>query len=71
MAALLAPVLVALLVASFAIWVYGDARRWSRAGTPVVFRLGSLSITTPQAWALACLLVFVVFAPVYAVARRD
>jgi len=70
-AVLLAPVLVALVVVSFSVWVYADARRWVLAGTPVVFRLGSLTITTPRAWALSCLLIFVFFAPIYSIARRD
>lgn len=67
---LLAPVLVALLVACVDLWVLADARRWERAGTPVVFRLGSLRITTPEAWVRACLVLFVFFVPIYSVARR-
>lgn len=74
MAVLLAPVLVVLAVVSIALWVYIDARRWVRAGTPVEFRLGSIHIVTPEAWCLVCLVClvfFVVFVPVYTVARRD
>jgi hypothetical protein len=67
---LLAPVLVVLAVASVALWVLTDARRWQRAGTPVVFRAGSFSIATPETWALACLVLFVFFVPAYAAARR-
>ncbi len=71
MAILIAPVLVALAVASIDLWVFTDARRSARAGTPVEFRLGSIRVATPQAWGLVCLALFVVFVPVYAVARRD
>jgi hypothetical protein len=67
----LVPLLAVIAVASVALWVLTDARRWQRAGTPVVFRAGSFSITTPESWALACLVVFVFFVPVYAVARRS
>lgn len=70
-AILLAPVLVAVVVVSFAAWVYADARRWVGAGTPVVFHLGALHITTPEAWAVACLFLFAFFAPAYVLARRD
>lgn len=71
MAIALAPVLVVLAVVCVDLWVSADARRWARAGTPVVFRLGSFRIATPQAWVLACLVLFVFFVPVYSVARRD
>jgi hypothetical protein len=67
----LAPVLVVLAVVCVDLWVFADARRWERAGTPVVFRLGTLRIATAQAWVLACLVLFVFFVPIYAVARRD
>lgn len=71
MAIVPAPVLVALAVASVDLWVFADARWWARAGTPVVFRLGSFRIATPEAWVLACLVLFAFFVPVYSVARRD
>ena len=62
---------VVLVVAAVALWVLTDARRWAQAGTPVVFRLGALSISTPEAWAVGCLVLFIFFVPIYAVARRD
>lgn len=70
-AVLLIPAFVALLVVSVDVWVLTDARRWAQAGSPVVFRFGSLSIATPESWALACLVLFVFFLPIYAVARRS
>jgi hypothetical protein len=38
---------------------------------PVVFRFGGSTIGTPEAWAAACLLLFVIFRPIIAVARRS
>jgi hypothetical protein len=67
---LLTPVVVVGVIAGVALWVLADARRWSRQGTPVVFRFGSATISRPEAWAVACLLVFVIFMPIYVVARR-
>lgn len=52
------------------LWVLSDAQRLARQGTPVVVRFGPCTIATPQAWTVACLVVFVIFVPVYAVARR-
>jgi hypothetical protein len=66
----LAPLVVVGVVVCFALWVLADARRWARRGTPVVVRLGSITIATPEAWAVACLLLFVIFGPVYVIARR-
>jgi hypothetical protein len=60
---------IAAVVVGLALWVLADARHWARRGTPVVARFGSLTIATPQAWAVACLLAFVIFVPTYVVAR--
>jgi hypothetical protein len=67
---LLVPLVAVVLVACVDLWVLADARRWARLGTPVVFRFGSFSVETPETWAVACLLLFVFFVPIYAVARR-
>lgn len=66
----LAPLAVACVVVTVDVWVFADARRLQRSGTPVVARAGSFAIETPEAWAIACLLLFVFFVPLYAVARR-
>ncbi len=68
---LLAPLVVVGLVVGADLWVLSDARRCARQGTPVVLRFGSLTIGTPEAWAVACLLLFVIFLPIYVVARRS
>jgi hypothetical protein len=67
----LGPLLIVGIVVCLDLWVLADARRWARQGSPVVFRFGSLTIGTPEAWAVACLLVFVIFMPIYVVARRS
>jgi hypothetical protein len=64
------PLVVAAVILCADLWVLIDARGWSRQGTPVVFHFGPLTIATPEAWGLACLLLFVIFVPIYAVARR-
>jgi hypothetical protein len=66
----IAPVIIAGLVICADVWVLLDARRWTRKGTPVVFRFGSITIATPETWAALCLLLFVIFLPIYAIARR-
>jgi hypothetical protein len=67
----LAALAVAVVVVCVDLWVLTDARRWAQRGTPVVLRLGTFTIGTPEAWAVACLLLFVFFVPIYAVARRS
>ncbi len=67
----LGPLVMASVVVCLDLWVLSDARRWARQGSPVVFRLGSLTMGTPEAWAIACLLAFVIFVPIYVVARRS
>ena len=67
----LGPAVLAGMVACLDLWIFIDARRWAKRGTPVVFRFGSLTIGTPEAWTVACLLLFVIFMPIYMVARRS
>lgn len=52
-------------------WVYTDAR--SRHGTDREVRatIGSFEIDTPELWLTLCLLLFVLFFPMYLVARRE
>ena len=68
--ALLGPVAAAVVVVGVDLWVFRDAQRWARAGTPVEFRLGALSLRTPASWFVACLVLWVFFVPTYLVARR-
>ncbi len=66
----LAPILVLLVVVAIDLWVYADARAHSEQGTPVVFSTDFLTVDTPAAWFLGCLLLSVVFLPLY-LAIRD
>lgn len=51
-------------------WVYRDARDHVAAGTPVVLEIGSFRVDTPQTWAACCLVLFVLFLPLYLAARN-
>lgn len=63
---------LSLLVAILAIdsWVYSDAKLRCERGRPVVFRAGSLVIDTPATWLLGCLVLWIIFFPLYMTNRR-
>jgi cytochrome c oxidase assembly factor CtaG len=67
----LGPILVLLAVLATDVWVYGDAKANTERGTPVVFSLGTFEIDTPLAWLLGCLLLWIVFFPLYMTRRGD
>jgi hypothetical protein len=63
-------VLVPLVVVGpMARWVYVDAQRLSAAGSPVFARIGNLTVDQPRQWFAGCLLLWVVFFPMYLVSR--
>ncbi|MBU2670568.1 hypothetical protein KOI35_44420 [Actinoplanes bogorensis] len=65
MGALAASLVVLAAALTVDVWVYRDAQtRQSRGDTPTV-SLGSLRIETPAAWFLGCLILWVVFVPLY------
>jgi hypothetical protein len=69
------PILV-LLVALFidlgtAVWVHADAKAESEGGTPVVFSAGFLEVDTPAAWFFTCLLMWILFLPIYVITSRN
>lgn len=66
----LVPVLVVVALVLLDVWVYRDATEQDRRGTPVVFWFGTLRIDTPAAWAASCLVLSVVFVPLYLAARN-
>jgi len=68
-AAAFASIVIALFVVALGLWVYADATRHEQRGNPVVFKAGSFVLDTPAAWCVGCLLVFVVFVPLYVVSR--
>jgi hypothetical protein len=61
--------LVAAVVAATSLWVLGDARSRAEAHRPVVARFGDVTIDKPEVWAVLCLVVVVLFLPLYLAAR--
>lgn len=61
----LAPTIAALVVFALDAWVYNDARQRLTRGNRVSVALGSFRIETPAAWFLGCLILWVVFFPLY------
>jgi hypothetical protein len=68
-ASALVPVLVLLAILAADLWVYADARAHRDRGTLVVFSSGSLRVDTPAAWFLGCLILWIVFFPIYIKSR--
>ena len=60
---------VLLAVVASDAWVYTDARRWAAAGRPVYLRVGRLTVATPLAWLVGCVVLWIVFFPIYCVSR--
>jgi hypothetical protein len=69
MSAALVPLLVVLVLLGVGLWVFQDAKRCTDEGAPVVLRVGSFAVETPAAWFVGCVLVVVVFFPLYMVSR--
>lgn len=65
------PVLLLLVVLASDAWVFRDAASRAEQGRPVVAVLGPWELATPPAWMLACLLLWVVFFPLYLRARAE
>jgi hypothetical protein len=62
------PILVLLLVLASDFWVFEDAKARRERGTPVVFT-GFVNLETPGDWFVGCLLVWIVFFPLYIMRR--
>ena len=58
-------ILTLVLVFTFDVWVYRDAGERQRRGDPVGVSLASFRVDTPEAWFLGCLVLWVVFVPLY------
>lgn len=69
-AAALVPLLVLLALLPIDRWVYVDAQAHAERGNPVIFRNGNLKVDTPAAWALGCLILWVLFFPLYLANRH-
>lgn len=68
--AALVPVLVVLVVLASDAWVYRDQKMQSAAGHPVVFSLGKFRLDSPTSWFVGCLVMWIVFFPLYVIGRR-
>ena len=64
-ASVLAPILLMVILFTADAWVYTDARARAGQGRPVTFSFGSFVVETPITWFLGCLILFVVFFPLY------
>ncbi|MBV8560977.1 MAG: hypothetical protein JO050_09390 [Acidimicrobiia bacterium] len=64
------PLVVLAIVLGADVWVYADAKRRDEGGTPVVVTVGAIEVGTPTAWLIGCLLLLIIFFPLYLVARR-
>jgi hypothetical protein len=51
-------------------WIYVDARQRRDAGDDVVASVGPVTLSTPEQWLVASLLLWVFVVPLYLVARR-
>lgn len=61
----LVPILALFAVIATDVWVYADARNRLDRGDRVSLSLGSLRVETPEAWFIACLILWLVFFPLY------
>jgi hypothetical protein len=64
-ASVLAPMILLVIIVATDAWVYTDARARAERGKPVTFSYGSFAIETPVAWLLGCLILWVLFFPLY------
>ena len=71
MPAALGPVLVLLVILAIDMWVYADAKQRADQGAPVVVRIGAFVLETPQTWFVGCLILWIIFFPLYMVSRAS
>ncbi len=65
----LLPLVVLAVFLAVDTWVYFDARAQAQRGTPVVFSFGAFVVNTPEVWFACCLVLFVIFVPLYLAGR--
>jgi hypothetical protein len=68
---LLIPLLALCLLGACALWVLRDARVRAGKGHPVGLYVGNLQLDKPETWAMACLLMWILFFPLYLKARAE
>ncbi|WP_146167799.1 hypothetical protein [Micromonospora sp. MH33] len=61
----LVSILLLLVALGTDVWVYTDARQRQRRGNRVSVSLGSFRVENPETWFLGCLILWVVFVPLY------
>jgi hypothetical protein len=61
----LVPIIVLVVLLAVDGWVYADAKEQLEQGNRVSVSLGSFRVESPQAWFLGCLILWVVFFPLY------
>jgi hypothetical protein len=64
------PIIVVLVLLAIDVWIYFDAKRQAQEGAPVVFTWGSLRVDRPGEWLVGCLLLSIIFVPLYFTGRR-
>lgn len=62
------PILL-LVIASTGLWVYVDARAKSARGTPIVSSIANFTVDTPEAWFVGCVVLWILFLPLYLTER--
>ena len=65
------PLALLVIIAVSDVWVYLDSTRRDEGRHPVVASVGSLTLETPPAWVVACLVLWIIFFPMYLVARSN
>ena len=65
------PILLLLVLLATDLWVYADATARFERGSPVVFSSDFLVVNTPAAWFFVCLLLWILFFPLYIAARNQ
>ena len=66
---MLGGLLVVVVLGATSLWVLQDARSRVQLHRPVVATFGGLTVERPEVWAALCLLLVVLFLPLYLVAR--
>ena len=67
----LIPVVLLIVILGVDLFVYSDAKAHENRGRPVEFSNGLVTLDTPAAWLLGCVVIFVVCIPLYFTMRRQ
>ena len=68
---MLIPIFSAAILVGTSLWVYRDAQAFTKRGRPVYFSIGTAEVSTPTAWAVGCLCLWILFTPLYLTCRRN